>query len=162
MERPASSPIDRRMLGVSQSVEADAVIQLKRAYDPVAAKDGKRFLVERLWPRGMRKEALQLDGWMKDAAPSAELRKWFHADPARWPEFRHRYMAELEGNTEACSVLLESARRGTLTLLYAAHDTEHNSAVILKEFLEGKLAHRGPRKLFQSGAEISKRTRSKQ
>ncbi|MGA8041902.1 MAG: DUF488 domain-containing protein [Terracidiphilus sp.] len=119
------------------------MIQLKRAYDPPGAADGKRILVERLWPRGMRKEALQLDGWVKDVAPSTELRQWFHADSARWPEFRHRYLAELTLNGEACAGLLDAARSGTVTLLYAAHDTEHNSAVVLREFLERKVAQHG-------------------
>ena len=121
------------------------MIQLKRAYDPPAAADGKRILVERLWPRGMRKEALQLDGWVKDAAPSTELRQWFHADRAQWSEFRRRYLSELESNGEACAGLLDGACSGTLTLLYAAHDTEHNSAVVLKEFLERKRAQHGGR-----------------
>lgn len=116
------------------------MIQLKRAYDPVALKDGKRYLVERLWPRGVTKEKLKLDGWLKEIAPSTELRQWFHADPARWPEFRRRYLAELEANQGGCSELSQAARGGTLTLLYAAHDTEHNSAVVLKEFLEGERA----------------------
>ncbi len=114
------------------------MIQLKRAYDPIAPADGKRYLVERLWPRGVTKEKLKLDGWLKEIAPSTELRQWFHADPARWPEFRQRYLAELEANEAGCAELMEGARGGTLTLVYGAHDTEHNSAVVLKEFLQGK------------------------
>ncbi len=150
------------MLADESSTEAEAVIQLKRAYDPPAAADGKRILVERLWPRGVRKEALHLDGWMKDVAPTTALRQWFHADAARWPEFHHRYLAELEANAAACAELLEAARAGQLTLLYAAHDTEHNSAVVLKEYLEGKLARGGSAAQFHSGAGKKPRTRSKQ
>lgn len=133
------------MLAGGASTEVEAVIQLKRAYDSPAAADGRRYLVERLWPRGMRKEALRLDGWVKDAAPSTELRQWFHADPARWPEFRRRYLDELKSNGEAWAGLLDAARSGTLTLLYAAHDKEHNSAVVLKEFLVRTLAQHGER-----------------
>ncbi len=118
------------------------MIQLKRAYDPVAPMDGKRYLVERLWPRGVTKEKLKLAGWLKEIAPSTELRQWFHADSARWPEFRRRYLAELEANETGCTELMKGARSGTLTLVYGAHDTEHNSAVVLKEFLQGKGASR--------------------
>lgn len=128
------------------------MIQIKRAYDPPAAADGKRYLVERLWPRGVRREALYIDGWTKDLAPSTALRQWFHADPARWPEFRQRYLAELDANAAACSELLAAARSGALTLLYGAHDTQHNSAIVLKEFLEHRLArHAGACPQSQSG-----------
>ncbi len=105
-------------------------------YEPAAPTDGKRFLVERLWPRGMKKEALHLDGWLKDVAPSTRLRTWFHHDPARWPGFRQRYMAELSAHREACRPLVDAARGGPVTLLYSARDTEHNSAVVLKAYLE--------------------------
>ena len=112
------------------------MIQVKRVYDPPEPTDGARFLVERLWPRGMKKEELAMDGWLRDVAPSAELRRWFSHDPAKWEEFRRRYFAELEGSGEALQPLREAARRGNVTLLYSARDIEHNNAVALKQFLE--------------------------
>jgi len=114
------------------------MIQLKRAYDAASNKDGRRFLVERLWPRGVRKTALPLDGWLKDVAPSTELRKWFGHDPSRWSEFRRRYAAELAAHPSAWQPILEAARRGTVTLVYSSRDTEHNNAAALQEFLESE------------------------
>lgn len=116
-----------------------AMIRVKRVYDPAGREDGARFLVDGLWPRGFKKEALKLDGWLKEVAPSGGLRRWFAHQPARWEEFRRRYFAELERNPAAWKPLLEAARRGTVTLLYAARDTERNNAVALKEYLESKL-----------------------
>ena len=116
------------------------MIQTKRVYEPVAETDGQRFLVERLWPRGMRKEALALAGWCKEAAPSHELRKWFNHDPARWKEFQRRYRAELEAKPETWQPLLEAAKTGNVTLLFSAHDTEHNNAVALGNYLQGRSA----------------------
>jgi uncharacterized protein YeaO (DUF488 family) len=113
-----------------------AMIRTRRVYDPPEPGDGTRFLVERLWPRGMKKEELPLDGWLKDAAPSDELRRWFSHDPAKWDEFRRRYYAELEGKPDVLQPLREAARQGNVTLLYSARDTEHNNAVALKEYLE--------------------------
>ena len=115
------------------------MIQTKRAYEPTSKTDGARILVERLWPRGIKKEALSLDTWLKDVAPSTELRQWFQHDPAKWQEFRKRYSRELEENPEPWQRLLSRARRGRLTLVYSSHDQEHNNAVALKEFLERKL-----------------------
>jgi uncharacterized protein YeaO (DUF488 family) len=115
------------------------MIQTKRVYDPPAKEDGARFLVERLWPRGMKKEALPMTAWCKDAAPSTELRRWFGHDPAKWKEFQQRYRAELIDNLAACQPLLDAAKQGNLTLLYSAHDKEHNSAVLLKSYLEEAL-----------------------
>ncbi len=112
-------------------------ILLKRAYEPAAKSDGKRVLVERLWPRGIKKEALELDAWMKDVAPSTALRKWFNHDPAKWNEFRKRYFAELSANPKSWRTLVENAPR-RLTLVYSSHDQEHNNAVALREFLEKK------------------------
>jgi uncharacterized protein YeaO (DUF488 family) len=120
------------------------MIQVKRVYDPVDRKDGSRFLVERLWPRGMKKEALHMDGWSKDVSPSDALRRWFGHDPAKWDEFCRRYCVELDGRPEAWQPLLDAARRGTTTLLYSARDTKHNNAVALKVYLEERL--RTPRK----------------
>lgn len=116
------------------------MIRLKRAYDPPSDDDGERYLVDRLWPRGVRKDDLQIDGWLKDAAPSADLRKWFGHDPEKWPEVRERYRRELEERPEAWQPLLDAARRGTVTLVYAARDVEHNNAVVLREVLEERLA----------------------
>jgi uncharacterized protein YeaO (DUF488 family) len=115
------------------------MIKLKRAYEPADHKDGTRFLVERLWPRGVKKDALRLDGWVKDAAPSTELRQWFSHDPDKWPEFQRRYRAELNANREALDPILKAARRGRVTLVYSSHDQEHNNAVVLKAYVESHL-----------------------
>jgi len=115
------------------------VIRLKRVYEAARPADGKRFLVERLWPRGIKKEALRLDGWLPEVAPTPALRKWFHHDPARWAEFQERYRAELDARPDAWAILLEAARKGSVTLLFSARDAEHNNAVALKLFLEAKL-----------------------
>lgn len=115
------------------------MIQIKRVYESAARTDGRRFLVERLWPRGIKKEALALTGWCKEAAPSHELRKWFDHDPVKRLEFQRRYRAELEARPETWQPLLEAARAGNLTLLFSAHDTEHNNAVVLKARLEEQL-----------------------
>jgi uncharacterized protein YeaO (DUF488 family) len=112
------------------------MIKTKRVYDPPAKEDGTRFLVERLWPRGMKKEAVHLAAWCKQVAPSNELRRWFSHDAAKWKEFQHRYRAELAGNRAACQPLFDAALQGNITLLYSAHDTAHNSALVLKSYLE--------------------------
>jgi uncharacterized protein YeaO (DUF488 family) len=114
------------------------MILLKRAYDLSTRADGKRLLVERLWPRGIKKSALPLDEWVKDVAPSTELRKWFSHDPAKWTEFRRRYRAELATKPGIWKPLLEATRKSTITLIYSSHDAEHNNAVVLKEFLDSK------------------------
>lgn len=111
-------------------------LQLKRVYDPTTVADGTRFLVERMWPRGITRAALTDAHWLKDAAPSAELRMWFHHDPKRWNEFRRRYFAELKHHEDRLSPLIEAAHNGTVTLLYSSHDHEHNNAVALKQFLQ--------------------------
>ena len=110
------------------------VIHIKRVYDPSAKEDGARFLVERLWPRGMK-----MDAWYKNLAPSDDLRRWFSHDPAKWKEFQRRYQAELADNSAACQTLLDAAKQGNITLLYSAHDTEHNNALALKSYLEERL-----------------------
>jgi uncharacterized protein YeaO (DUF488 family) len=115
------------------------VICVKRVYEPASPRDGKRFLVERLWPRGMKKESLDLDGWLKDIAPSNELRHWFNHDPAKWTEFQRRYRAELRAHSSALQPLRDAARRGNITLLYSAHDVEHNSALVLQAVLESRV-----------------------
>jgi uncharacterized protein YeaO (DUF488 family) len=118
------------------------VIKLKRAYDPTAANDGARFLVERLWPRGVRKSDLPLNGWLKDVAPSTELRRWFAHDPRKWSEFRRRYFGELRKNAKAVEPLLAVARKRPTTLVYSARDTEHNAAIALRDHLTRKLRAR--------------------
>ena len=115
------------------------MLKTKRVYEPAEASDGIRFLVDRLWPRGIKKEALKMKTWLKDVAPSPDLRKWFAHDPARWQEFQRRYTAELKSNADAWSPILEAAKQGDVTLLYSARDTEHNSALLLKEFLEKQM-----------------------
>lgn len=117
-----------------------AMIQLKRVYDKASSEDGKRFLIERLWPRGIKKSALRTDAWLKELGPSTPLRKWFGHDPKKWNEFRHRYFKELEKHPEMWAEILQAARREKVTLIYSSHDTEHNNAVALKEFLEKKMS----------------------
>lgn len=115
------------------------MIQIKRAYERASKDDGERILVERLWPRGVKKKELRLDQWIKDIAPSTALRQWFQHDPAKWREFRQRYFKELEEHSAVWRPLLALARRGRVTLIYSAHDTEHNNAVALEEFLQAKM-----------------------
>jgi uncharacterized protein YeaO (DUF488 family) len=116
------------------------MIKIKRVYDTVDREDGTRFLVDRLWPRGIAKDTLKADSWLKDVAPSTELRKWFGHDPAKWNEFRHRYFSELEANPDAWRPILDAERQGTVTLLYGAKDQIHNNAVALVELLKAHLA----------------------
>jgi uncharacterized protein YeaO (DUF488 family) len=113
-------------------------IRLKRAYEPPAKDDGVRLLVERLWPRGLTKEKAKVDEWFKDVAPSPELRKWYSHDPGKWAAFRKRYLDELRGNPEAVGRLRVRVKDGPVTFVYAAKDELRNSALLLKEFLEGK------------------------
>jgi uncharacterized protein YeaO (DUF488 family) len=115
------------------------MIRTERVYGHLASDGTPRFLVERLWPRGIKKESLTIDDWLRDVAPSSALREWFSHDPAKWDEFRRRYFAELDSNPAAWEPLLGAARQGPLILLYSAHDTEHNNAVALQEYLERKL-----------------------
>jgi uncharacterized protein YeaO (DUF488 family) len=114
-------------------------IDLKRAYDPPAKSDGRRILVDRVWPRGIAKDDLQIDAWLKDLAPSTELRKWFGHDPAKWDEFRKRYARELEQRSDALEALVEKAGTDHVTLVFSAKDTEHNNAVALREHLQRRL-----------------------
>ena len=112
------------------------MLRIKRVYDPPAPEDGLRFLVDRLHPRGVKKDALHIEAWLKDSAPSDALRKWFHQDASRWDEFCQRYFAELNAHPEAWSPLLEATRKGNVTLLFAARDLQHNNAAALKMYLE--------------------------
>jgi uncharacterized protein YeaO (DUF488 family) len=117
-------------------------IKARRAYDEPGPEDGARFLVDRLWPRGRKKESLKLDGWLKDAAPSEALRKGFCHDPAKWDDFKKRYTKELDTHPEAWLPILVAARKGKVTLVYGAKDEEHNNAVALMEYLKGKAGKR--------------------
>jgi len=112
------------------------MIRLKRAYAPVAPEDGQRFLVDRVWPRGLRKADLELTDWLKEAGPSTELRKWFGHDPVRWQAFQYLYHQELEQRPGLLDRLLRAAGQGDVTLVYGAHDEQHNQAVVLKQVLE--------------------------
>lgn len=111
-------------------------IRLKRAYDPPAKNDGYRVLVDRLWPRGIKKDVAELDTWLKDLSPSDTLRKWFHAHPDRWHDFKERYEKELAKDPDGLNELLDKARSGRVTLVYSSKDEEHNNAVVLKSYLE--------------------------
>lgn len=116
------------------------MLHIKRVYEDPDATDGTRYLVDRLWPRGVAKEKLVMEAWLKEVAPSGELRQWFGHDATKWKEFERRYAAELDDNPEAWKPLIKSSTQGTVTLLYAAHDAEHNNALVLKIYLEGHMA----------------------
>jgi uncharacterized protein YeaO (DUF488 family) len=111
-------------------------VAIKRVYEPPEETDGQRVLVDRLWPRGLSKEKLDLALWLKEIAPTTELRKWFHHDPDKWPEFQKRFRAELADNAEAVKELRALTAKGKVTLLYSAHDEEHNNAVVLAAYLD--------------------------
>ncbi len=115
------------------------MINVKRVYSPASPKDGQRFLVDRLWPRGISKEKINVVAWIKEVAPSNELRHWFGHDPDKWCEFNERYFAELDKQPEAWKPLLEAARQGDITLLYSTKEEEHNNAVSLRAYLEKHL-----------------------
>jgi uncharacterized protein YeaO (DUF488 family) len=115
------------------------MIRTKRVYDPASSEDGKRILVDRLWPRGLTREKAHLDDWRKELAPSDELRKWFAHDPERYARFRARYRRELHHHREALADLVLEAENGTVTLVYAARDTTHSNATVLKELLDEML-----------------------
>ena len=117
-------------------------IRAKRVYEPYSPDDGTRVLVERLWPRGMTREQLHADSWLREIAPTAELRTWYAHDVAKWPKFVTRYTAQLDTQPDLVESLLQMARHGPLTLLYAAKDTEHNSALVLLNYLKGQLKAR--------------------
>ncbi len=110
-------------------------MKIKRVYQQAEIEDGIRILVDRLWPRGLTKEKARVDLWLKDVAPSTELRKWFGHEPAKWDTFKERYLQELKNNEKQTSILKEQLEMGVVTLLFASKDEEHNEAVVLKEFL---------------------------
>lgn len=126
------------LLFFNLSNSRNPMIHLKRAYDKPEKGDGRRFLVDRLWPRGVKKEDLALDEWYKEVAPSDDLRHWFGHDPEKWTDFQKRYRKELEAKPESWQPLVTAVANGDITLIYAAHDTEHNNAVALKAYLEEK------------------------
>ena len=113
-------------------------VRLKRAYEPADAADGVRILVDRLWPRGVSKADARIDEWIRDVAPSTELRTWFGHDPARWAEFQRRYRDEIRANPDRLAQLRALARKGPMTLVYAARDEVHNDAVVLRDVLLGR------------------------
>lgn len=115
------------------------LIKAKRIYDAPAVDDGFRILVDRLWPRGMKKEGAPFDLWLKEIAPSDDLRKWFGHEPAKWPEFKQRYFAELRHKQDLVAIIRQHARAGAVTLLYSAKDEKHNNAVALLEYLQTQL-----------------------
>ncbi len=118
------------------------MINLKRIYDPPSRADGKRILVDRLWPRGIKKEDARLDEWLKDIAPSDALRKWFAHDPDKWTEFKTRYRKELSGKKDSVQLLRDEAKKGPVTLLFSAKDIERNNAVVLKEVIDRQTSNR--------------------
>lgn len=115
------------------------MIRFKRVFEAAAPEDGRRFLVDRLWPRGMSKASLKADNWHREAAPSDALRRWFSHSPEKWTESRKRYGGELNANPEPWAALLEAARHGDVTLLYAASDSDHNNAIVLRDYLMTRL-----------------------
>lgn len=118
------------------------MIKVRRVYDPKKKDEGTRFLVDGLWPRGVRKESLGHQAWLRDVAPSDELRHWYGHDPEKWEEFQRRYAQELDGSEESWQPLVEAARRGDVTLLYASRERQHNNAVALRKYLERKLSEK--------------------
>ena len=122
------------------------MVKIKRIYEPAAPGDGRRVLIDRLWPRGIEKKSARIDEWLKEIAPSTELREWFSHDPAKWEEFKRRYKKELEDRKDLVDALRDEAEKGTVTLLFAAKDTEHVNAAVLKEVLEKPRRRRKPAK----------------
>ncbi len=112
------------------------MVKIKRVYDPPSRDDGKRILIDRLWPRGLKKERAHIDEWIKELAPSTELRKWFHHDPEKWGEFRKRFFSELQAQQDAVDAIVNAARKGPVTLLFQSREVRYNNAVALKEYLE--------------------------
>ncbi len=117
-------------------------IRIKRAYDPPAKSDGRRILVDHMWPRGVRKDTAQIEDWMRDISPSTPLRKWFNHDPEKWPEFKKRYFKELADKKALVNRIIEMTDEVAVTLIYAAKETRYNNAVALKEYLETRVKPR--------------------
>ena len=123
------------------SIQLVIMIKIKRTYEKPETEDGFRILVDRIWPRGLKKTDVQMDFWQKDITPSAPLRKWFKHDESKWNEFKNRYYQELQNKKESIGLLLDKARKGTITLLYSSKEDKYNNAIALKEYLEAKLNH---------------------
>ena len=132
------------------------MVQLKRVYEKPSRKNGLRILVDRLWPRGLTKERAAVTLWVKDVAPSTELRKWFGHDPARWDEFQQRYFAELDKNPKAWEALVNAAEKGDLTLVFGARDEEHNNAVALRSYLITQLKQKARDRRAKRVASVKK------
>lgn len=130
------------------------MLKLKRAYEPVSPTDGIRLLVERLWPRGISKDRLKLDGWMREVGPTTALRKWFGHDPAKWPQFRTRYFRELDSRPDSWAPIASLAKRRTVTLVYSSHDEAHNNAVALRDYLQSKARPRRATSAARASAEV--------
>ncbi|MCC7016818.1 MAG: DUF488 domain-containing protein [Rhodospirillales bacterium] len=143
-----------------ERTEAVPRIAIKRIYVPSSERDGYRVLVDRVWPRGVSRKNAAIDHWAKDIAPSTALRKWFGHDPAKWTEFRKRYRKEIEGRISDLRRLLEECGRRRMTLLFAAKDTKHNQAVVLKNALEGMRPGRGTKGIRSPGRRNQMSTRS--
>lgn len=133
-----SNKFHQRSYVVAKSSFPISHLKLKRAYEPAKADDGARILVDRLWPRGVSKAAAGIDEWLKEIAPSTELRKWFGHDPTRWNEFQRRYRSELREHEDALARIRALAKKQTVTLVYSAHDEQHNDAVVLRDVLLGR------------------------
>lgn len=142
-ERADAATAEAGLLGRGRksghSVSEEGRIRIKRIYRAPRNSDGKRILVDRIWPRGMSKERARLDGWMKDVAPGDPLRKWFHANPERWDDFHERYCAELDGRRNEIDMLISLTRAGVVTLLYASADPLHNNAAVLRDYLRRQI-----------------------
>ncbi len=122
------------------------MLKIKRVYDPPSAGDGKRILIDRLWPRGLRKDGAKIDSWIKEAGPSTELRKWFNHEPEKWKGFKQRFFAELDAKPDVVSEIIGLARKGTVTLLFGSKEERFNNAVALKEYLEAGMGARKRKK----------------
>src|SRR5262249_38054050 len=142
---------------ISLTYDMNLRIDIARVYELPARSRGPRFLIDRLWPRGIRKEDLPLEGWLRDVAPSTALRQWFGHDPARWSVFRKRYEAELRAHPEAWEPILAAASRHPVTLLFAAKDVEHSHAVVLRDFLSRRKPSRKPRVVKLAGQARARR-----
>jgi len=126
-------------LSIRRDGEVLVMIKIKRIYDHPSKDDGKRILIDRLWPRGLKKEDAQIDEWIKDIAPSNQLRKWFNHDPKKWDEFKSRFFTELRGNREMVEGIINAARKGTVTLLFGSKEERFNNAVALKEYIDARM-----------------------
>ncbi len=122
------------------------MLKIQRVYDPPSAGDGKRILIDRLWPRGLRKDDAKIDAWIKEAGPGTELRKWFNHDPEKWKGFKQRFFAELDAKPDVVSEIVGLARKGTVTLLFGSKEERFNNAVALKEYLEARMGARKRKK----------------